>query len=195
MPSTALPTCPLPHLGVIALGIGSEPLLQRFFDANPAYFLAVSGEPAGPAEAHEAIRREVPAGWSYTRKWLLGWVDAAGELAAMADGVCDLLAPGVWHIGLYIVATARHGRGEARALYRSLETWAAANGASWMRLGVVQGNARAERFWESLGYVETRTRTWEVGSRTNTVRVMHKPLAGGSVAQYLALVPRDRADA
>jgi GNAT superfamily N-acetyltransferase len=195
MASTALPSCPLPELDVIELGIGSEALLQRFFDANPEYFVAVTGEPAGAADAHETIRREVPAGWSYTRKWLLGWVDATGELAAMADGVCDLLAPGVWHLGLYIVATSRHGSGDARALYRSLETWAAANGAAWMRLGVVAGNARAERFWDSLGYVETRVRTWEVGSRTNTVRVMHKPLAAGTVERYLALVPRDRPEA
>jgi GNAT superfamily N-acetyltransferase len=192
MASTELPSSPLPDLGVIELGIGSEALLQRFFDANPEYFLAVSGEPAGPDEAHEEIRGEVPAGMSWTRKWLLGWVDAAGELAAMADGVVDLLAPGVWHIGLYIVATSRHGRGDARALYRSVESWAVQSGAAWMRLGVVAGNARAERFWEAQGFVETRTRTVEMGQRTNTVRVMHKPLAGGTVEQYLALVPRDR---
>jgi len=194
MTATALPACPLPDLRVVELGIGSEALLQRFFDANPEYFLAVSGAPAGPAEAHDEIRDEVPAGMSYTRQWLLGWVDTTGELAAMADGVVDLLAPGVWHVGLYIVATSRHGSGDARALYRSVESWAVRNGAAWMRLGVVAGNARAERFWESLGFIETRTRTVEMGQRTNTVRVMHKPLAGGTVEQYLALVPRDRAD-
>ena len=195
MTATALPACPLPDLRVVELGIGCEALLQRFFDANPEYFLAVSGAPAGPAEAQQEIRDEVPAGMSYTRQWLLGWVDATGELAAMADGVVDLLAPGVWHVGLYIVATSRHGSGDARTLYRSLEAWAVDNGAAWMRLGVVAGNARAERFWAAQGFIETRTRTVEMGQRTNTVRVMHKPLAGGTVEQYLALVPRDRADA
>ena len=31
-----------------------------------------------------------------------------------------------------------------------------------------------------------------MGKLTNTLRVMFKPLAGGSIAQHLALVERDR---
>jgi len=82
-----------------------EPRLQRFFEANPSYCLAVHGEPAGPNEAHEAIHGELPAGWSFTKKWLVGYVDANDSLVALADVITDLLAPGVWHIGLFIIAT------------------------------------------------------------------------------------------
>ena len=114
-------------------------------------------------------------------------------MQAMANVVSDLLAPGVWHIGLFIVATSRYGTGDAQALYRGLETWAAANGANWLRRGVVQGNVRAERFWEALGFVQTRTRSGvEMGKLTNTLRVMVKPLASGTLEQYLSLVERDR---
>jgi len=61
------------------------------------------------------------------------------------------------------------------------------------RLGVVRGNTRAERYWESLGYVQTRTREGvQMGKLTNTVRVMVKPLAGGTIEEFLSLVPRDR---
>jgi hypothetical protein len=60
-------------------------------------------------------------------------------------------------------------------------------------LGVVSGNARAERFWASVGYAETRARGgYQIGNQINELRVMCKPLAGGSLAEYLALVPRDR---
>ena len=52
---------------------------------------------------------------------------------------------------------------------------------------------RAERFWEALGYIETRTRERvEMGKLTNTLRVMVKPLANGPIEQYLSLVQRDR---
>jgi GNAT superfamily N-acetyltransferase len=195
MPHTKLPSSPIAALRTIELTSDEEPLLQRFFEANPQYFLAVNGEPAGPNEAHEEIHGEPPSGWGFTKKWLIGYVDGQNELVAMANIISDLLSPGVWHIGLLVVATPRHGTGDAQTIYRGLETWAIDNGAHWLRLGVVQGNTRAENFWESLGYVQTRTRDGvAMGKLTNTIRVMVKPVAGGSPEQYLSLIERDRPD-
>ena len=116
MSAVALPPSRLPELQVVELTSGSEPLLQRFFDENPLYFLSVNGEPAQPAEAHEEIHDALPAGWPYTKKWVIGYVARSGSLAAMANIVSDLLATSVWHIGTFIVATNRHGTGEANAL-------------------------------------------------------------------------------
>ena len=193
MHHTELPPSPLPTLRTVEITSELESKLQRFFDANPEYFEAVLGEPAGPNEAHEEIHGELPAGWSFTKKWLVGYVDESGALVAMANVVSDLLAPGVWHIGLLMVATSRHGTGDARAIYQGLESWAASNGATWLRLGVVQGNGRAEHFWESLGFIQTRTRAGvEMGKVTNTLRVMVKPLGDHSLDRYLSLVQRDR---
>ena len=62
-----------------------------------------------------------------------------------------------------------------------------------MRLGVVQGNTRAERFWTSLGYITIRERPGvQMGARSVTVRVMVKPLSDSTLEEYLSLVPRDR---
>ena len=191
----SLPPSPIAALRTIALGAGDEALLQRFFDDNPAYFIAVHGEPAGPDEAHEEIHGLPPTGWSFTKKWLLGYVDSAGTLVAMANVITDLLAPGVWHVGLFIVATARHGGGDAQRLHEGLERWACDHGACWLRLGVVLGNSRAERFWESMGYTQVRTREGvAMGKLTHTLRVMAKPLRGHTIEELLTLVPRDRAD-
>jgi len=178
---------------VLELAAGSEPLLQAFFDANPEYFLTIQGERAAPNEAHEEIHGELPAGWPYTKKWVLGYVDASDSLIALANLVSDILAPGVWNVSTFIVATDRHGTGDAQRLYRSLEAWAQRGGAKWLRLGVVQGNTRAERFWQSVGYVQTRLRGGvQFGRQTRTLRVMYKPLAGGTLEQYLSLIARDR---
>ena len=193
MSLTKLPSSSIPGLRTIEITSENEQELQRFFEANPQYFLSVNGEPAGPNEAHVEIHGELPSGWSLTKKWLVGYVNAENSLVAFANVVSDLLAPSVWHIGLLIVATSQHGTGDAQAIHRGLETWAISNGANWLRLGVVKGNVRAERFWEALGYIETRTRVGvEMGKLTNTLRVMVKPLANGSIEQYLSLVPRDR---
>ena len=169
------------------------PALQRFFEANPEYYLAVTGEAPGDREAQEEFHSGPPADWPHTKLWPIRFVDEGGSMVAMANLVSDLLAPGVWHIGLFIVATALHGSGAAQAMYGQLEAWTHAQGAQWLRLGVVAGNARAERFWERAGYVEVRDRGGiRLGARTHTVRVMVKPLAGGTLPQYLALVVRDR---
>lgn len=193
-----LPPSPLPELHTVELHANDAPLLQRFFDANPFYFESVNGEPAQPGEALEEIQGELPAGWPYTKKWVFGYADQRGELAAMANVVTDLLAPGVWHIGTFIVATERHGRGDAQVLYRGLEAWARDNGARWLRLGVVEGHARAQRFWSSCGFERMRARPgMQMGKRVNTVVVMVKFLAArdvGDVDAYLAIVPRDRPD-
>jgi len=182
-------------LRAVELTDADIPLLQRFFEANPEYFHAVNGAGPGPNEAQSELHSELPAGWPYTRWWIPGFFDDARVLHGMAGMVEDLLAPGVWHIGLFMVATPAHGTGLATTLYGALEAWAKSRGAQWLRLGVVAGNVRAERFWERNGYVESRTRTGiAMGSKVNTVRVMIKPLAGGALASYRTLVPRDRPD-
>ena len=102
----------------------------------------------------------------------------------------------MWHIGTFIVATVRHGNGDAQVLHRGLEDWARADLARWLRLGIVQGNRQGERFWERLGYVEASTRDGvEMGERTNTLRVMVKPLANVTPDAYLARGELDRPEA
>jgi hypothetical protein len=168
------------------------PRLQRFFDQNPGYFRAISGAPAPANEAREEFDSLPPAEWPQGRKWLIGF-DAEGALAGVATLIADLFVRGVWHVGLFIVAEARFGAGGP--LYRDLETWMKAQGARWARLGVVRGNDRAERFWRREGYVEVRRREgFQVGAQVNQLIVMAKPLAGGTIDEYLALVARDRPD-
>lgn len=172
------------------------PRLQAFLDANPEYHLLVTGEPPPAGEAATEFAARPPEGWPYTKRWLLEIVDGNDSIVAIADVVSDLLAPRVWHIGLFVVATPLHGQGIAARLYTTLEAWMRAAGAQWLRLGVVAGNVRGERFWRARGYTEVRTRTGIVmGQRTNTVVVLVKPLAGGAFDDYFARVPRDLADA
>ena len=172
------------------------PALQAFYDANPEYSRAVHGRAPAPTEAREEFDDVIPEGFTYDRRRLLKVVDEGGAMIAMASVVSNFLAKDVWHVGLFIVATRLHGTGAARDIYAALEAWMRALGARWLRLGVVAGNARAERFWESLGYAETRRRLGlPMGDKVNDLRVMAKPLAGGSIPEYLALVARDRPEA
>lgn len=192
---SALPESPIPGLRVAKLDPNSVALLQRFFDANPEYFLCTTGRVACPTDAYDELHDPLPDGWAFSAVNHLGYVSPRGELTAMANVVSDLFATGIWHISTFIVETTRHGSGDAHAIYRGLERWAVANGAAFVRLGVVLGNSRAERFWERQGYLQTRLRHGvELGGRINTLRVMCKPIAGGTLQQYLQVVERDRPD-
>lgn len=172
------------------------PRLQAFFDTNPDYFLTIGGEGPKATTAQEEFDSVPPPEFPYRQRWMLAWTDDDGAMVAMADVVADLFAPRVWHIGLFIVATSLHGHGTASLMYRQLEQWIRAGGAQWLRLGVVVGNVRAERFWARQGYAELRRRhDVPMGVRSNTVRVLLKPLGDGAIAEYLELVGRDRPDA
>jgi GNAT superfamily N-acetyltransferase len=193
MPPAILQSSPIDGLETIELTVERAPLLQTFFERNPAYFLATSGEPAGPSDARNEIESLPPADWSFTKKWVVGYADATGSLIAMTNVITDLLATSVYQIGTFIVATDRHGHGDAQAIYSGLEAWSASNGAKWMRLGVVRGNTRAERFWSAQGYVPVRERSGiPMGARLVTVQNMVKPVGGRPIDEYFALVPRDR---
>jgi GNAT superfamily N-acetyltransferase len=177
------------------IGVPDMPMLQRFYETNPEYHLAVGGEAPGPNEARDELEAELPAGWPYEKRWVIGFMDERDAMAGMASVISNLFAEGIWHLGLFIVATSLHGRGAAQILYGRLESWMRGNGARWVRLGVVEGNSRAERFWDRSGYVDIRKRHGvEMGKRMNTLRVMAKPLANGKVPEYLAVVARDRED-
>jgi GNAT superfamily N-acetyltransferase len=168
------------------------PALQLFFEENPEYFLAVNGDPPRENEAQEEFDDLPPAEISFNKKWLIGFTDETGKLFGFAGILSDILAAHVWHIGIFIVATSFHGTGVAMSFYEALESWMASNGAKWVRLGVVEGNVKAEHFWRKLGYDEVRNRTGiQMGSRTNTVRILVKSLSNSTTAQYLSLVERD----
>ena len=184
---------PVGALHAHALAGDDVPLLQQFFDANPEYYLATHGEPPAPDEAAREFADLPPAGMPFRSNWMIGVPAADGRLVAMAHGLGDFIAAHVWHIGLFIVASELHGTGTARTLHDQLEAWMRAQGARWIRLGVVQGNAKAERFWHKAGYRQVRERTgMAMGQRVHTVRVLVKPLRNEPLEAYLAQVARDR---
>lgn len=169
------------------------PELQRFFEANPEYFHTVGDQAPGPAEAQQEFEDRPPAEFIYSRHQTALIRDTQGQLSGVYVISWDLFVAGVCHIGLFLIATALHGQGAAQELSAGLEALARGQGCRWLRLGVVVGNARAERFWAAQGFVELRQRHGvTIGRRVNSLRVMLKPLAAEHrVEDYLALVARD----
>lgn len=177
------------------LAAAQVPQLQALFDANPGYFHAINGRNAGPDAAQLEFDELPPPHLPFRQRWVAGLFDDAGALVGTLVLVADLGTPGVWHIALLLVDQAHHGSGLAGQVLTGLQAWARAQGAQWLRLGVVVGNRRAQRFWLRQGFLPARLRSGiDTGGRINDLQVMAKPLAGGTLADYLTLVPRDRPD-
>jgi len=175
------------------LQAGDVPAVQALFDANLAYFSLVNGRPALPDEARQEFDDLPPAGLSFSRKWTLGLTDEQGALAGMAVVISDFVLEGTSHIGLFMVASERHGDGTAQRWYGALQQWLARTGTRWVRLAAIVGNDRAQRFWERQGFQEVRRREGLVhGERSHAALVMLKPLGSNTLAAYLEQVPRDR---
>lgn len=183
------------HHVVREMPVSELPRLQALYEANPEFFLIVNGRRPEADEAQQHFDELPPPHLSYTRRWFAGVFDRSGELQGHVAIVSDLMLPRAWHLATFLMATRLHGSGAATETFAALESWVRSHEASWLRLGVVAGNGRAERFWERCGFVEVRRReNMDTGGRINTMRIMVKPLAGLSVAQYLEQVPRDRPD-
>ena len=69
-----------------------------------------------------------------------------------------------------------HGRGVAHELMRAAEAAARASGATTLRLGVWEHNARAIAFYAKCGFRDTGTQPFLLGSDLQTDRVMEKEL-------------------
>ena len=63
---------------------GDLPALQRFFQANPEYHIAVTGDAPAPDEAQQEFESLPPADWPFERKWLLRFDQDDGSMIGMA---------------------------------------------------------------------------------------------------------------
>jgi len=169
------------------------PALQVFLETNPAYTRLVEGREVASDAAATEFDDEPPAAFAFDRRWLLLVRErASGELVGVIDLVKDLLAPGIWNVGLFLIAERLHGSGVAAELHAALQHWMHGQGARWLRLNVVDRNLRGARFWRRQGYTFICPREWAAPSgRVNTVWTLVKPLAGESLAGYLGAQTRD----
>ena len=140
----------------------------------------------GPDEAKHEFADVPPAGMAYREMWLLGFFDGAGALIGVATIVGDFL---VDTSGTSASSSSRRRCTAAASRTRSI----AGSSAGWSsraRGGCASASSRAasraERFWQRCGYVQVRERgPVTMGKKSNLLRVMAKPLGGGTIDEYL----------
>ncbi len=125
--------------------------LQALLERSADYFYLVEGQPPKPDDAI-ILSKECPPGWSTENKFLVGINDQNGRLIAVIEGLRGYPAEGIFWIGLMLVDPAQRGQGLGTQLMAEFEDWARRQGANQIRLGVVEENTKALKFWQRLGF-------------------------------------------
>lgn len=144
------PSCPLP----VELSEADAGEVAGLYGRCADYFMLQDGSAPTLADARELFT-DVPPGREPQDQIVLGWRcgEGLGAVAAiLRDHPCD----GIWYLGFMIVDAKLRGRGLGRSIYAAIEQWAAARGATEIRLAVLEANGAGERFWRSLGFGEVR---------------------------------------
>ena len=142
------------------------------------------GHPPGPADAQSLFYAgpEEGAGTqgrdAAGRKMLLGIkTPGSDRMAGVLDGFAGYPAPGVWYIGLLLLAPDVRGQGVGNEIVEAFARAAAGHGAYEIQLNVVEDNQRGRRFWSSCGFSEVRRWRRRFGERDRIFIRMRRSLA------------------
>lgn len=129
--------------------------LQALLERCEDYFHLVCGTPPGSSAA-QALFTQVPEGKDTGDKILIGIFGSTGSLVGVLDVIRDYPAPAEWFLGLLLLEPRQRNFGLGGQSYRAFERWATGSGAQHIRLGVVEQNEGAYRFWRRMGFEQMR---------------------------------------
>src|SRR3546814_2843454 len=109
--------------------------IEFFFKQKTAYGMRISdwGSDVCSSDLARELFSDVPPEKSAHNQAVLGW-KGPGGLYAIAAILRDYPRDGTWYLGFMIVDAAQRGRGVGRSIYSTVESWAAARGATEIRL-------------------------------------------------------------
>ena len=128
---------------------------QRLLERCSDYYELHEGWPTPPdaGEYELALDPKVPQGVGIFVFALEE--EGSGALDAAAQVLTDYPEPGMWWIGLLIVAPELRSRGIGSDLMRQTLAAASDAGVRTIKLGVSLENPRGQRFWERVGFRDT----------------------------------------
>jgi RimJ/RimL family protein N-acetyltransferase len=133
-------------------------LAQRLLETAPNYERLVSGTVVSPS-AGEEFFDDLPPGKTIDDKVTFIARSEEQDVGAI-EVVRGWREAGYAHIGLLLIDERFHGRGVGSASMQALERWV---GSTWpeahtLRIGVIETNVAAFRFWQKLGFTDTGER-------------------------------------
>jgi len=152
------------------LCVEDKPEVVKLFHTTKEYFILSEGKL--PEDAEEFFY-DLPPGKQADDKMLFGLFEGDNPVA-VADIVKDFPEEGVWMTGLLLVHGEMQKKGLGKALQQLLIDHAKEHGAGIHRVGVLEQNTPALKFWQKLEYKKISTsEPRHYRDKTSRVIVMH----------------------
>ena len=95
---------------------------------------------------------DCPPGIGLENKHVIGFISPKGEIVGLLDAIKGYPEPEIWFIGLLLFSPDNRNNGLGEMVMKYFEYWILSQGAVEIRLGVVEKNKAAIRFWEKSGF-------------------------------------------
>lgn len=119
---------------------------------------------------------DLPPGKEPKDKYVFGIYKEKGALIGVIDIVKDYKVPGEWIIGLLMIDQKERAKRLGRTLHDLIKTWVSQEHGVALRIGVVEENKGAYKFWEKMGYAELDRVKKNYGNKDQTVIIMNLSL-------------------
>ncbi len=141
-----------------------------FFEASHDYFWDFEGVLPSNSTLNE-ILNEVPEGYSKEDK-LVFEINKNGNLVGIIDILKGFPTENTWMIGLVLLHPKFRGQGLGCKIHTKIKSLAKTNNIEILRIGVIESNYKASKFWNNLGYQHLKKVDTILGEKNQTVNVM-----------------------
>ena len=149
--------------------------IEAFFEQASDYALLESGVSNPQSEATDLLY-SLPEEKTEKDKFVYGVFDETHQLIGVVDLIKNFPEKGEVMLGLLdFIPRVRH-QGLGQAVHQVLVEKVKLAGGQSLRIGVLQENAAALRFWKALGYQKFKEVMMTFGAKTQKVDVMRLKL-------------------
>lgn len=152
------------------LSIQDIDIVEELCNKCSDYFI-LSGGTLPTKDDVNNLFTDLPPNKNLEDKFLFG-IYKSNNLIGIIDIIRNYPTVSEWTIGLLLLEPKERGRGLGTVIHEALVRWAKSLGAKRFRIGVINDNDSACRFWTNLGYVKVKEISMDIVSKKHIVNIM-----------------------
>lgn len=169
-------TTPYSELMIRLLVSDDESIIQELCERCSDFFMLIEGRLPEKNAGHD-ILFDLPPNKELYDKFVYGVFNKNNVLLAVIDIVRNYKCVGEWVLGLLLIDPNERGKGLGQNIHDYVKNLVRENNGNKLRIGVVEENKIALRFWKDIGYSEVDRVMATYGNKEHNVIIMNLPLS------------------